>query len=207
MISVVTVPKTGTIYTMRLLRGWGVKYERTHLRNTDAPPYGGERFGPGFPCPSTDEWATYPDTRRIVCTLRDPILAVISELNRGVPDRMISVDGWGVMADWHERQIPTVHFFPIPPTGVGLAELAKFVGARGGWMASHEPRNTSEDPDGLRALYRKGVLPNHPTIKRAIQELDAMPLVWKLFDDHGITLPKFGHGEIEEANHNNREGS
>ncbi len=203
MISLVTVPKTGTIYTLQLLRGWGVDVERKHIENTDEPPYGNERFGPGFPCPSTDEWELYPSpSRRIVCTLRDPILAVISEINRGVPDRMISVDGWAVMADWWEREIDVVHFFRVPPTRGGLVELADFVGARAGWMhdAPIAPRNTSEDRTGLRAAYGKvglfqGLVELHPTIARAVEHLQEMPAVERLFRGHGFrSLPWFRGG-------------
>ncbi len=42
MISLVTVPHTGTLYTLELLRRWGVETERRHLENTDAPPRGRE---------------------------------------------------------------------------------------------------------------------------------------------------------------------
>ncbi len=216
MISVVTVPNTGTIYTLQLLRGWGVDVERKHIENTDEPPYGNERFGPGFPCPSSDEWESYPDTRRVVCTLRDPILAVISAINRGVPDRMISVDGWAVMAQWYERRWlalemwrDNVHFFPIPPTSKGLVQLAKFVGPPDGWMWAADtdvPRNTSEDRTGLKLAYHAGrFTPEHPTIQRVIKELAEMPAVEKLFADHGFDLPWFAHSleEREEANHNN----
>ncbi len=209
MISLVTVPKTGTIYTLQLLRRWGVDVERKHLENTDEPPYGGERFGPGFPCDSTDEWEVYPESRQVVCTLRDPILAVISELNRGVPNRMISVDGWAVMADWHiHRAYLGVHFFPIPPTRKGQIELASFVNPPGGW--SHEcdlePRNVYEDRTGLKLAYHAGrFTPEHPTIQRVIKELAEMPAVENLFADHGFDLPWFAHSldEREEAYHRN----
>ena len=192
MISIVTVPNTGTIYTMHLLRGWGVEIERKHLENTDKPPYGDCRFGPGFPCGSTAHWEAYPEDRRVVCTLRDPILAVISAINRGVPDRMISVDGWAVMADWHQRiTFPSVHFFPIPPTQSGLVWLASFVGHRDQVLieASREPRNTFEDPDGLKAAYEEtGVIPEHPTLQRCVEQLAEMPAVEELFKAHGFGL-------------------
>ena len=208
MISVVTVPNTGTIYTLQLLRGWGVDVERKHLENTSKPPHGGERFGPGFPSECSDEWEAYPDTRRVVCTLRDPLLAVISEINRGVPDRMISVDGWAVMADWYERQLPSVHFFPIPPNPKGLVSLAKFVDPPDGWMwaaDTHVPKNTSEDPRGIKRAWVEEGLAEHPTIERAIEQLREMPAVENLFADHGFNLPWFAHSldEREEANYNN----
>ena len=194
MISLVTVPNTGTIYTIHLLREWGVKMERKHLTNTDPPPMGDFRFGPGFPCASSDYWATYPDTRRVVCTLRDPMLAVISAINRRVPDRMISVDGWAVMAEWHSGWSQNIHFFTIPPTHAGFTNLARFVGALNGFMneADIVPMNTSEDPDGLKRAYvDNGIIPEHPTVQRALEQLAEMPLVWALFHDHGIALPWF----------------
>ena len=196
MISVVTVPHTGTIYTLDLLRRWGVQVERKHLENTSAPPYGNERFGPGFPGPSSDEWQTYPDHRRVICTLRDPMLAVISAINRRVPDRDISVDGWSVMAEWWEVQhLVDVHFFPIPPTGDGLKALAKFAGAVCiGWMAPHAPTNTSEDRLGIKKAYIEGTIEiAHPTMQRAIEQLRDMPAVEELFAHHGFdSLPWFG---------------
>jgi hypothetical protein len=194
VISLVTVPNTGTIYTLDLLRRWGVEVERKHLENLDAPPYGNERFGPGFPCPSSDEWAAYPDGRRIVCTLRDPLLAVISSINRRRPDRMISVDGWAVMAAWWEDPRPLdVHFFPIPPTRKGLVELARFAGASMGWMhtADMTPKNTSDDPRWIRRAYVEGRELEHPTLDRAAGQLLKMPAVENLFADHGIDLPWF----------------
>ncbi len=198
MISVVTVPHTGTIYTLDLLRDWGVEIERKHLENTDAPPYGGERFGPGFPCPSSDEWRAYPDTHRVVCTLRDPMLAVISAINRGVPDRMISVDGWAVMAEWWERKIASVHFFPIPPTSRGFLDLFNFLGLhKDGYLPpATEARNTSEDRTGLLFAYRTlGCdVPGNPTFRRALDQLQETPAVEALFADHGFELPWFRGG-------------
>ena len=209
MISVVTVPYTGTIYTLQLLRLWGVETERKHLRNTDLPPYGMDRFGPGFPCGSSDEWAAYPDSRRVVCTLRDPILAVISAINRRIPDQNISVDGWAVMAEWWETIIGRlIHFFPIPPTWNGLTELSSFVGATGGpALPNMAPMNLSPgDPDGLKAAYlEEGVVPEHPAVQRAIEQLAETLAVENLFADHGFDLPWFVHSleEREEANYNN----
>lgn len=192
MISLVTVPNTGTIYTLHLLRAWGVEMERKHLLNLDPPPMGDFRFGPGFPCLSSRYWETYPHRRLVVCTLRDPILAVISAINRGVPDRMISVDGWAVMADWWDRDVESVHFLPIPPTRKGLVELASFVDPPDGWMwaaDNHKPRNTYEDPGGLKRAYvDNGIIPDHPTVQRAVQQLDEMPAVEELFKAHGFGL-------------------
>ena len=208
MISIVTVPNTGTIYTIHLLRGWGIEIERKHLENTDAPPYGMDRFGPGFPCTASDEWAAYPDSRRVVCTLRDPILAVISAINLRIPDQNISVDGWAVMAEWWETiDGRLIHFFPIGRGRREVAKLAEFVGA-GFWPDGTlpGPMNTSEDPDGLKAAYlEEGVIPEHPAVQRAIEQLAEMPAVENLFADHGFDLPWFAHSrdEREEANYNN----
>lgn len=199
MISVVTVPHTGTIYTLNLLKRWGHEVERKHLENTDPPPHGGDRFGPDFPCASSDYWDAYPIFHRVVCTLRDPMLAVISGINRGLPDRMISIDGWTVMADWWalggEYRCKSVHFFPIPPTLDGLTSLARFVGAPFGWMheVELEPTNTHEDRTGIRGVYNDvgcGASANR-TFRRCVAQLQERPEIEAMFADHGFDLPWF----------------
>lgn len=190
VISLVTIPYTGTIYTLHLLRSWGIELERKHLENTASPPYGRERFGPDFPGPSSDEWSSYPEGRRVVCTLRDPLEAVISAMNRGIPNGHISVDGWAVMADWHERELEEVHFLPIPPRIGNLLMLVRFVGAQGADIRVDEmrPKNTSPDRTGLKhAYFHAGRhIPGNPTFHRAIDQLREMPLVEALFTDHGF---------------------
>lgn len=172
-IRLVTVPHTGTFFTLGLLKQMGISHDHHHIKtwNPELVTYWADR-------PNHKSW--------ILCTLRDPMLAVISSTNRG--DRGHFVEAWRIPASW--QGAPNVHFFPVDgPIGERaqvLRELAGFAGARipsTNWVPVH----TSPDVLDLKADYQRGVI--KPEIRQAFDALSGLDDVNGLFAAHGYSLP------------------
>lgn len=166
-VRLVTVQHTGTWFTMGLLDRMGVEYSQAHVK-------------PG----SAEHWRAYPRRRGwVLCTLRDPVLAAISSMNRG---EVFDVDVWDVVAAWNGT--PNTHYFSIdgPSNALALAGLASFLELpepRTDWV----PVNDAEDVLDLKRGYAAG----RPVARvvQVMRDLSAKPDLVALFGEHDYSLP------------------
>lgn len=186
MIPLVTVPHTGTIFTQDILTELGFSSAIHHVK---APQWEEVDASVG------NYWRDYPERHdKIVCTLRDPIMAAISSLNRdeGIHDYG-HMGGWQVLADWHRFHIPNVFFFPVDcPIGERvhyIGRLAHFLNAAPiSRMPSWKSKNSYADRLVLKEIYKEhGAVPE--ILQPTFDYLTCMPAIKNLFLSYGYKLP------------------
>ena len=148
MISIVSIPHTGTKFTEKLLLGMGLEVRHAHLHST-------------HPAQNARAWVAAGE--KVVVPWRDPDLARISARNRGEEPRPLSEFAELLtLAD-----LPNVHLFDIEPcrtcTGdhegpceakeLELGKLQVFLGVKEPPETDWEPVNTSEDVTGAKRSY------------------------------------------------------
>lgn len=171
-VRLVTVPHTGTFFSVGLLEQLGVSHSQQHVKwwTPEHRTY----------------WRDYPKRRAwVLCTLRDPMLAAISSVNH---KQTYDVEAWRIIAAWDGE--PNVYFFPVDgpvnERAQRLQELASFVGTSvpvTGW----QPVNARPDLRSLRADYERGVI--RPDVRPVFDTLQVSPDIKSLFAAHGYVLP------------------
>ncbi len=136
MISIVSVPHTGTQFTEQLLVGMGYDVRCAHVHST-------------HPAQNPKEWIERGD--KVVIPWRDPELAQISSLNRGQDPRPLSE--FADLLLWSERE--NVHLFTVEPDDkdMELAHLEAFLEPVRPPVTDWAPVNTSEDVTGRKEAY------------------------------------------------------
>ena len=136
MVSIVSVPHTGTQFTEKLLSDMGFEVRCAHVHSTH---------------PAQDARAWIGSGERVVIPWREPELARISALNRGQKPRPISefVD----ILVWAKQR--NVHLFDVEPDDreAELAGLREFLGCEHEITTDWVPVNSSKDVTGLKAAY------------------------------------------------------
>ncbi len=139
MISIVSVPHTGTKFTEKLLMDMGYEVRCTHVHNT-------------HPLQNPTTWIE--DGGLVVIPWRDPELARISAENRGHVSRPVSE--FNELLEW--AKLPHVHLFTVEPgeseaKDSELAALQSFLCSSEPLVTDWSPVNESEDVTGLKAAY------------------------------------------------------
>ncbi len=137
-VRLASVPHTGTLFLHRLMRIDGHRH---------------------FPDQEIERWREAGD--KIVIPLRDPVLALVSTLNRGQKDDIAALFNL-IARDY--APLPNVHFFRVDaPRGTEnerLRALEQFTGViYGGVDIDWTPLNESGDPLGLKRPYGEGEMP------------------------------------------------
>ncbi len=148
MISIVSVPHTGTKFTEKLLMDMGHEVRCTHVHNT-------------HPLQNPTTWIK--DGGLVVIPWRDPELARISAENRGHVPRPVSE--FKELLEW--AKLPHVHLFKVEPgkseaKDSELAKLQNFLGGEVAPVTDWAPVNESEDVTGLKAAYTRDTRPVVP---------------------------------------------
>ncbi len=139
MISIVSIPHTGTKFIEKLLLDMGLDVRHAHLHSTH---------------PSQDARAWVASGEKVVVPWRDPGLARISARNRHEEPRPLSE--FAELLTWDD--LPNVHLFRIEPGSdkdkeLELRKLMAFLGLRKLPETKWEPVNESEDVTGAKRTY------------------------------------------------------
>ncbi len=160
LITIVSVPHTGTKFTESVLHKMGCETRHTHT-GSEHPAQ----------CPRT-----FLESERVVVPLRDPLMAAVSSMVRGETP---APEGFRLLAE--HRNNPAVHFFrvdcPAHERVARLAALAEFCGAEvpeEDWA----PVNTVKEP--LEYSWDDAV--------RAIQPIENDPGVRDMLERAGYSL-------------------
>lgn len=112
LITIVSVPHTGTKFTESVLHKMGCETRHAHT-NSEHPSQ----------CPKA-----FLGSGRVVVPLRNPLMAAVSSLKRGETPRM---EGFQLLAEYRDN--PAVHFFRVDcfphERDARLTALAEFCGA------------------------------------------------------------------------------
>ncbi len=148
MISIISVPHTGTQFTEQLLIDMGYEVRCTHVHATH---------------PAQDPQTWIDEGGLVVAPWRDPELVRISAENRGqIPRPEIEFAALQAWAD-----LPNVHLFEVEPGGMEakdteLAKLQNFLNSDRAPVTDWEPLNTSADVTGQKARYVEDTRPVVP---------------------------------------------
>ncbi len=139
MISIVSVPHTGTQFTQKILADMDLDVRCTHAHST-------------HPLQDPNVWVE--EGGKVVIPWRDPDLARISALNRGHEPRPLSE--YADLLKWAERD--NVHLFTVEPGSdeakdAELLALQAFLGCEDAPETDWAPVNESEDVTGLKAAH------------------------------------------------------
>ena len=139
MISIVSIPHTGTQFTEQLLTEMGYEVRCTHVHSTH---------------PAQDPQAWIDAGGLVVAPWRDPELVRISAENRGQVPRPESE--FAMLQAWAD--LPNVHLFNVEPNGTEakdteLSGLQNFLNSDTAPVTDWEPVNTSDDVTGQKAAY------------------------------------------------------
>jgi hypothetical protein len=137
LISIVSIPHTGTKFVEKLLLGLGCEVRHAHMHST---------------APDPRDWLM--DGCKIVVPWRDPDLARISALNRGEEPR----PGSETLELLRWDGLPNVHFFTVDAASADerafeVYALCRFLGVAVPEHVDWTPVNTSADVTGHKALY------------------------------------------------------
>lgn len=139
MISIVSIPHTGTKFLELILLDLGIETRHAHLHST-------------HPAQNAREWVE--SGAKVVIPWRDPELARISALNRGEEPR--PPEEFAELLSWADR--PNVHLFHIAPGSndaklFELEKLRRFLGLDEPPETDWEPVNVSKDVTGEKRSY------------------------------------------------------
>jgi hypothetical protein len=143
MISIVSIPHTGTKFTEKLLLDMGFDVRHAHLHSTH---------------PAQDARAWVAAGEKVVVPWRDPELARISARNRGEEPRPVSE--FAELLAWAD--LPNVHLFDIAPGSdeakeSELGRLQVFLGEKEPPETDWKPVNESEDITGAKRTYMEKI--------------------------------------------------
>ncbi len=181
----VTIPHTGTFFTIGVLESMGLKYEIDFLQQ-HIEFYSREQ---------RESWRDYAfQLPWIIHTMRDPMMAIISSINQGQTDTSFnqlahSVETWKLIAK--HKDAPNVHFFrvdcPVAERDQELRDLATFCRSRTLPTTDWAPVHASPDVRTLKPGYASGT--RKLVLRTHYQMLQGSPAVKTLFADHGYSLP------------------
>ncbi len=145
MISVVSIPHSGTQFLENLLIEMGLEVRCAHV-HADHPVQNPRRW--------------VEEGGKVVIPWRDPELVKISAMNRGETPR--PSEEFGQLVKW--GRLRNVHIFNVEPDeGAAreheLKKLQVFLGTAQPAMTDWTPINTSEDVTGKKAQYMRRVVP------------------------------------------------
>ncbi len=139
MISIISIPHTGTQFTEKLLMDMGYEVRCAHVHSIH---------------PLQDPKVWIADGGKVVIPWRDPELAGISSINRGQEPRHESE--FDQLLEW--AKLDHVHFFEVEPGEIEandseLNKLQNFLDSVDSPVTNWAPVNESEDVTGLKAAY------------------------------------------------------
>lgn len=139
MISIVSIPHTGTKFTEQLLLDMGYEVRCTHVHAT-------------HPLQNPESWIE--EGGKVVIPWRDPELVRISAINRNQIPRPASE--FDQLLEW--ANLDHVHIFEVEPGEIEakdseLNKLQNFLDATDVPVTNWRPVNESEDVTGLKAAY------------------------------------------------------
>ena len=143
MISIVSIPHTGTKFLEDLLIGLKFDVRHAHFHST-------------HPLQNAREWIDSGE--KVIVPWRDPELSRISALNRGEEPRPLEeYDELRALTD-----LPNVHLFDIHPGSdeaeeLELGKLQVFLGLKEPPETDWEPVNESKDTTGAKRSYLKKI--------------------------------------------------
>lgn len=159
-VYVLSVPHTGTHWTIELLERMGCEVRHTHCTTVGG---GWVREG-----------------RRVVVPWRDPVLAKISELNRvdrhrnGYRYPKVRPGGVAAVAEL-ARNAENVFLIPVPASDAMTERLARWLGVEAR-SPDPAPVNASADVTGLKARYAAGEdFSDHPELGPFVDGWSATP--------------------------------
>ena len=146
MISIISIPHTGTQFTEQLLIDMGYEVRCTHVHAT-------------HPAQDPETWIN--EGGLIVIPWREPELVRISAENRGQVPRPESE--FTQIIEWSD--LPNVHLFTVEPGQAKDSELTKlqnFLDSDRVPVTDWLPVNTSDDVTGQKAAYIEDTRPVVP---------------------------------------------
>ena len=150
LISIISVPHTGTNFTVKVLMDMGYDVRCAHIDSTH----------PTHPAQDPSVWIK--ESGLVVIPWRNPELANISAQNRGEMPRPES--DFAQALEWAD--LPHVHLFLVEPADddkdYELQRLQAFLGAANEPETDWAPINTSEDVTGLKSAYTEDMRPVVP---------------------------------------------